>query len=93
MTPTADPPRSNREAGTRSLLDAIALGDPDERDPAQRVPGVAALVAGGSAAVDEALCLVEVQGGHGDAGACGQLTDGEFLGLGGRLGHVRHATS
>lgn len=30
MTPTADPPRSNREAGTRSLLDAIALGDPDE---------------------------------------------------------------
>lgn len=30
MTPTAEPPASNREAGTRSLLDAIAAGNPDD---------------------------------------------------------------
>src|SRR6185503_10062293 len=50
------------------LVEAQAdlLRDPDERHPAQRVAGVAALAAVGSGRVDEALGFVEAQrrGGH-----------------------------
>ena len=56
----------------RGERDADALRGPDERDPAQRVPGVAALVARGAAAADQALGLVEVQGGDGGAAAGGR---------------------
>ena len=59
---------------------AYALGDADEGHTAQGVAVVAALVAGGAAAVDEALAFVEVQGGDGHSGALGDLADGEFLG-------------
>lgn len=56
------------------------MGDADEGDAAQGVSVVAALVARGAAAVDEALAFVEVQGGDGHSGALGDLADGEFLG-------------
>lgn len=61
---------------------AYALGDADEGHTAQGVAVVAALVAGGAAAVDEALAFVEVQCRDGHSGALGHLADGEFLGYG-----------
>lgn len=58
------------------------MGDADEGDPAQGVAAVAALVAAGAAAVDEAFAFVEVQGRDGYSGAVGDLADGEFFGDG-----------
>ena len=45
------------------------LGDPDERDPADHLPGVAPLAAVGSGGVDESFGLVEAQCRWGDAGS------------------------
>jgi hypothetical protein len=61
--------------------DADALGGADEGDPAQGVTAVAALVARGAAAADQALGLVEVQGGDGGAAAGGELADRELVDL------------
>jgi NAD(P)H-dependent FMN reductase len=58
--------------------DAHALRDPDEGHPAQRVAAVAALVAAGAPAGDEALAFEEVQCGHRHSTACGQLPDGQL---------------
>jgi hypothetical protein len=68
--------------GDQRERDADRLGGADERDPAQRRAVIAALVAGGAAAVDEALALVEAQGGRGDAAAFGQFADGQLGGYG-----------
>jgi hypothetical protein len=58
--------------------DADRLRGPDEGDPAQRGAVVTALVTGGAAAVDQALALVEPEGGGGHSAALGQLSDGQF---------------
>ena len=53
------------------------LGHPDERHPPDHVAGVAALAAVGPLGVDEALGLVEAQGGGCHPGALGQRADRE----------------
>lgn len=71
------------DAGER---DPDALRGAHEGHPAQRVAAVAALVAGGAAAGDQALGLVEVERGDGHAAARGELADGEFVDFSGICG-------
>jgi hypothetical protein len=59
---------------------AGSLRCPDEREAAQYVARVPALVPGGSHADDQPLPFVEVQRRHGDAAAGGDLADGELVG-------------
>src|ERR1044072_6914513 len=59
--------------------DADPLRGAYEGHPAERVAGVAALVAGGAAAVDEPFALVEPQRGGGDSAALGQLADRQLM--------------
>ena len=54
---------------------ADLLGDPDERDPTQRVTGVAPLPTRRAGRVDEALGLVVAQGRRRDPGPLAQRTD------------------
>jgi hypothetical protein len=54
------------------------LGDADERDPPNDVTRVTALAAGGPGGVDQALGLVEAQGGVGDPCALAECADGQF---------------
>jgi NAD(P)H-dependent FMN reductase len=63
-------PQHRGDVGQR---DAHPLGNADEGDDAQRVTAVAALVAAGAPAGDEALAFVEVQRRNRDAAALGQL--------------------
>ena len=65
------------DAGQR---DTQPLRHPDERHPAQHVAAVAALVAAGAPAGDQALPLVEVQRRHRDPAAQCHLARCEFLG-------------
>jgi hypothetical protein len=67
--------------------DADALRGPDEGHPAERITGVPALVPLGSAAGDQALRLVEVQGGNGDTTSLRHLAHGELAGCDRFLGH------
>ena len=55
-----------------------ALRDFDDGDPAQHFTGIEALVAAIAPALDESLCLVEVQRGDGDAAALRDLADCEL---------------
>ncbi|PAV71903.1 hypothetical protein WR25_01485 [Diploscapter pachys] len=71
-------------AGDVGQGNAQALGHLDYRHPAQHGPRITPLVAGIAGAVDQALGLVEVQGGHGHAATGGQLADAEQAFLGGR---------
>src|SRR5262249_57757850 len=72
--------------------DADALGGAYERDPAQCVALVAALVARCTAAADQTLGLVEVQGGDGGAATRGQLAYAELVDGLGDLGHPAEPT-
>ena len=51
------------------------LGDAHERDPPDRVAGVAPLAAGRAGGVDQPLGLVEAQRRRGDAGAAAEIAD------------------
>ena len=58
--------------------DPDALRGPDEGDAAEHFARVPALVPRGPPTGDQALRLVEVQGGNRDAAALSDLADGEF---------------
>src|SRR5690554_2744781 len=66
-----------------------ALRDLDDGDPAQHIPGIAALVARIAPALDEALGLVEMQRGNGDAAASGNFAHAQLplLWAAGRVSH------
>jgi hypothetical protein len=67
--------------------DAHRLGGADERHPPQYLPGEAPLVPSGSAAVDEALGLVEVEGRDGDTTTGRGLSHGQLGGQERGSGH------
>ncbi|ASR35243.1 hypothetical protein BAY61_09865 [Prauserella marina] len=60
--------------------DAKAFGDKDERDPAQHVSWIQALVRGGAFAGDQSLSFVEMQCGRGYPGTRDHLADGQRFG-------------
>ena len=59
--------------------DAEALRHPNERHPAQRLPGIAALVARRAAAADQPFAFVEVQSRDGHAAAVGHLAGSQLV--------------
>src|SRR6185312_9230787 len=71
----------DREAGERRVhlvqAQAHLLGGPDERDPPEHGPGVAALPAGGALGDDQPELLVVAQRGGGHPGAAGEFADGQ----------------
>ena len=60
-----------------SSVEPDALGEDDERDPAQHRPRVAAVAGADALRGDQAALLVEAQGGGGDAAAARHLADRE----------------
>src|SRR5690606_38927799 len=81
--------------GVADLVEGQAhpLGDPDERDPAQHVALVAALVAGGAGRRDEPLGLVVAQGGGGHARAFAHRADAQGVVHGERVPATRASSS
>src|SRR5690349_13437113 len=69
-----------QHGGDLSQRNPNSLGDSDQRDPPQHVPLVAALVARGAPAADQALTLIEVQRRDCHTATGGKLPNGE-LGL------------
>jgi len=75
--------------------DTRALGDFDQGDAAEDVPGVSAVVAFVTPTFNQPLRFVEMDGGDGDAAAGGDLADGQSGGNGlrGVCRSIWHLTS
>jgi hypothetical protein len=65
-------------AGDLRERDANILRNPDDGYAAQHILLISSLVAGGAAARDQSLALIEVNGGYAGAASPRKFTDGPF---------------